>query len=114
MDREVRFHLEMESRGERPARDESLKRPARRPCAVLAGSSGSRRSAATSNATGPLETLWQDARFGARVLRRNPGFTLLTVLTLAWASARTRRSSAWFTACCCARCPIRRAGSWLF
>jgi putative ABC transport system permease protein len=30
----------------------------------------------------PLETLWQDTRFGARVLGRNPGFTLVAVLTL--------------------------------
>ena len=29
-----------------------------------------------------LETLWQDARFGARMLRKNPGFTLVVVLTL--------------------------------
>jgi len=30
-----------------------------------------------------LETLWQDVCFGARQLRRNPGFTIVAVLTLA-------------------------------
>jgi hypothetical protein len=31
---------------------------------------------------GLLETLWQDFRFGARMLRRNPGLTLIVALTL--------------------------------
>jgi putative ABC transport system permease protein len=30
-----------------------------------------------------LQTLWQDVRFGARMLRKNPGFALAAILTLA-------------------------------
>src|SRR5437016_11888352 len=30
-----------------------------------------------------VETCWQDVRFGLRNLRKNPGFTVATVLTLA-------------------------------
>jgi putative ABC transport system permease protein len=81
MDRELRFHLEMEA-------EEHVRRgmaPEEARLAALRSFGGVERfkeECRDVKRNRPLETLWQDARFGARVLRRNPGFTLLAVMTL--------------------------------
>jgi putative ABC transport system permease protein len=81
MDRELRFHLEMEA-------EENVRRgmaPDEARLAALRSFGGVERfkeECRDVKRNRPLETLWQDTRFGARVLGRNPGFMLVAVLTL--------------------------------
>src|SRR5262249_19825113 len=81
MERELRFHLEMET-------EENVRRgmdPGEARQAALRSFGGVERvkeECRDVKRNRPLETLGPRARFGARVLGRNPGFTLVAALTL--------------------------------
>ncbi len=82
IDDEMLFHLEME---ERKLREQGLSEAdARRQARLRFGGQGKWRDEVRDvDGIGPFERLMADLRFGLRVLKRSPVFTVVSILTLA-------------------------------
>ena len=82
MDSELRFHIE--ARAQDPIHQGlSPEDPARRSRIEFGGIESAREECREVRRANMLETLIQDIRFGARVLLKNPTFSIVAVLTLA-------------------------------
>ena len=82
LDAELRYHYERQVE-EEMARGMSRAEAGRRATIVVGGAEQIKDACRDARVGRGIETLAQDMRYGARVLKKNPGFSLAAILTLA-------------------------------
>src|SRR5580704_6540137 len=82
MNEEMRFHIEKQTEKNVAAgmRPEEARRQA---VLQFGGVEGAREDCREERRGFWLETVWSNIRYGLRMMRRDPGFTIVVVLTLA-------------------------------